>query len=70
MDKPEENFTYDRQLRLMIPTTRPVGCLPEAACFADSISSVFLSATTSSSSASSSESCASSFFRLAIDRMG
>ncbi len=57
--------TNDRQFRLMIPTTRPVGCLLEAACFAASASSTFRSAKVSSSSPSSSESSASSFLRVA-----
>lgn len=57
--------THDLQLRLIIPTTRPVGCLAEACIFASFDCSTCRSARTSSSSLSSSDSSASSFFKVA-----
>lgn len=60
----DKEVSYARQLRLMMPTMRPVGCLSELRC---SVSRSFdsLASTSSPSSPSSSESSTSSFLSVA-----
>ena len=62
--------TYDRQLRLMMPTMRPVGWHSEGtARFGCSDWRTLRSTAASRSSVSSSDSSASSFFKVAIIRV-
>jgi hypothetical protein len=54
------------QFRLMIPTTRPVGCLSEMACFVSERKTLDSRANASVSSTSSSESSTSSSLSVAM----